>query len=130
MEAYIKNTFNNLICEYKKFAEIYYNIHNNFDLNKKSVRRANNSVNKMIKISKYINSKYPQRINKFADLLNCKEYKINNWVAHHILENMNYTQELENKALEVIIFYSKKESVESLGNRMWLKDWYKKKKSN
>jgi len=82
----------------------------------------------MIEISKSISSNYPSRINDFAELLKCTGMGTDLWAAHHILENMNYTTELEQKSLEAIIKYSKEDSVEGLGNRMWLKEWYEKKK--
>ena len=81
----------------------------------------------MIKISKLIDLNYSSRIDDFAELLKCNDIKTDLWVAHHMLENMNYTRELEQKVLDIIIKYSKENSVEGLGNSIWLKEWHKRK---
>ncbi len=91
------------------------------------MKKSNKAVHKMIKISKYINSEYPLRIYEFAELLDDDGYKTDAWVAHHILENMNYPLDIEDKALKVIIKYSKEDTIHGLGNRIWLENWYKKK---
>jgi len=70
--------------------------------------------------------KLKERIAEFAELLNVSNYKIDCWIAHHILENMNYTPKLESRALDVITRYSTQDSIDGLGNRMWLEEWKKK----
>ena len=119
-----KLTFEELIDEYKRCTEAT----NDIDYgDKSSVRRSNKAANKMIKISKRISEEYPSRIYNFAELLTVTDYKIDAWAAHHILENMSYPPELESAALDIIIKYSKEDSVEGLGNRMWLKSYYRNK---
>lgn len=99
-----KLTFEELIDEYKRCAEST----NDIDYgDKSSVRRSNKAVDKMIKISKRINEEYPSRICDFAELLIVTDYNIDEWIAHHILENMSYPSELERAALDIIIKYSK-----------------------
>lgn len=94
---------------------------------KSSVRKNNKAVDRMIKISKYISVNYHSRIEDFAELLQREDMDIDLWVAHHILENMDYPPELEDKALDVIIKSSNEDSVEGLGNRMWLETWFQKR---
>ena len=46
-------------------------------------------------------------------------------VAHHMLEVMNYTAEYRKMALdEIKDVINKNILVESLGNKMWLQQWY------
>ncbi|UWG96265.1 hypothetical protein LPY66_15345 [Dehalobacter sp. DCM] len=117
------HSFEELIKEYKDCVKV------NADINygdKSEVRKANKAVDRMIMISRLINENYLCRIYDFAELLNHKDFRNDIWVAHHILENMAYPRDLEARALEVILEYSKEDSVNGLGNRMWLKNWYKK----
>lgn len=124
---YLNNySYEDLLNEYKDCVRINVNIDYG---NKNAVRKANKAVDRMIKISRLISEKYSSRIYDFAQLLNEKEGRIDIWVAHHILENMVYTSDLELRALNVIIEHSKEDSINGLGNQMWLEDWYKKKKS-
>ena len=121
-----KLTFEELLEEYKTCVIATYDIDY---ADKSSVKRSNEAVAKMIKISKYLGEEYPSRIYDFAELLDNTDFRIDIWAAHHILENMNYPSELESKALDIIIKYSKEDSAEGLGNRMWLENWYKEKNS-
>ena len=119
-----KSSFEEIINEYKDCIRL------NADIDygdKSAVRKANKAVDRMIKISRLISDNYPYRTYDFAQLLSDKEFRTNIWIAHHILENMIYPKDLEARALEVIIEYSKEDSVNGLGNRMWLDNWYKKK---
>lgn len=119
------NTFDELIIEYKNCIKVT-STTNYSDIN--SVKKSNKAVNRMIEISKLIDLNYSSRINDFAELLKCNDIKTDLWVAHHMLENMNYTRELEQKALDIIIKYSKEDSVDGLGNSIWLKEWYEGKR--
>lgn len=121
----IINTFDELIIEYKNCIRVTSTT--NYD-DKNSIKKSNTAVKKMIEISKLIDSSYSSRINDFAELLKCNDIKTDLWVAHHILENINYTRELEQKALDIIIKYLKENSVDGLGNSIWLKEWYEKKR--
>ena len=95
-----KLTFEELIEEYKRCAiAITYTDYGD----KGSVRKSNKAIDKMIKISKRISEEYPSRIYDFAKLLTVNDYRIDAWVAHHILENMSYPLELECTALDVIV---------------------------
>lgn len=91
-----------------------------------SVKKCNRAVDQMINISICINEEYLSRIYEFAELLTRNDFRTDAWVAHHILENMDYPSELENKALEVIIKYAKEDSAEGLGEKIWLDKWNKR----
>lgn len=119
-------SFEELKDEYIECAKITQDIDY---ADKKSVKISNKAVDRMIQISKYISTRYSLRIRDFAALLDINNYMIDIWVAHHILENMNYLPELESKALDVIAKYSKQDFIEGLGNRMWLEQWKKKRQA-
>ena len=121
MKSIRNMSFDELLEEYKKCVFI----HNQIDyLDMKTIRKANRAVDKMTEISKIINNKYNQQIIEFSKLLEISELRTDVWAAHDILQNMDYPLELESKALGVIIQYSKENSPDGLGNRMWLRDWY------
>lgn len=117
--------YEKLLEEYKECAKI----HNDIDYaDKSSVKKGNNAVVNMISIAKTINNVYSERIEEFSILLNDDKDKIDIWVAHHILEYMNYTENIQYRAISVIKKYSKENTTDGLGNRMWLKEWQKNKK--
>lgn len=119
------NTYEKLIDEYKECAHVHYNIDY---ADENSVICGNNAVKTMIDIAKSINNMYPEKIEEFSFLLFNDKDEIDIWVAHHILEYMNYTSAMEHKALSIIKKYARKNTIEGLGNRMWLKEWQKNKK--
>jgi predicted urease superfamily metal-dependent hydrolase len=118
-----KRSFEELMDEYLNGINIISQIDYG---NRSSVKKCNRVVDKMINISKCINEDYLSRIYEFAELLTRHDLRIDVWVAHHILENMDYPSDLDNKAVEVIIKYSKEDSVEGLGERIGLEQWYKR----
>ena len=80
----------------------------------------------MRKIASDIESLHPEWKNEFVKLLNMSDYKVNQWVAHHILEVMKYDEETQKMALSIIEKLAAGNDVDALGNRMWLRDWYSK----
>ena len=121
----IPDTYEKLIDTYLECAKTHYHIDY---ADKISVKRGNKAVTTMIGIAKLINEKYPERIEDFSSLLNTTTNRIDIWAAHHILEHMNYSNSMEKRALAVIKKYSKENTANGLGNRMWLDEWKKKKK--
>lgn len=119
------DTYDEIIDTYLECAKIHFDIDY---ADKGSVKRGNKAVTTMIGIAKIINEKYSERIEDFSTLLNNTSNRVDIWVAHHILEHMNYSNSLEKRALAVIKKYSKQNTVNGLGNRMWLDEWKKKKK--
>lgn len=92
---------------------------------KKTVRKNNKIADENRQIAKDIENKYPELKVDFAELLNDEDWRIRSWVAHHMLEVMNYSKEYRRLALsEIKSVIERNEPVESLGNKMWLKQWY------
>lgn len=89
---------------------------------KSSVAKHNRAMNKCRKIATEIQINYPELKESFADLLN-KEPEMSLLVAHHIIEVMQYPDNIKSKALSIIKEKSKEDSTEGLGNKMWLKDY-------
>lgn len=76
-------------------------------------------------IATEIESTYPEYKENFSNLLLHDNWKIRCQVAHHMLEVMNYSEEYRKMALEEIKdVINRNIPVESLGNKMWLKQWY------
>ena len=92
---------------------------------KYKVRKNNKLATKNRQIAADIEKKYPEYKEKFAELLSHDDWKIRCPVAHHMLEVMNYSDEYRKMALEEIkAVINKNIPVDSLGNKMWLKDWF------
>ena len=121
-----RNMQGNLIDQYiKAFEETHLEL-NDYS-NKSYVKRANRAATKMRKIASQINNSYPELKDKFNKLLDAKEIGLDRYVAHHILELMNYEMNVQNRAISIIEDVARSdELVNSLGNLMWLIDWYNK----
>ena len=92
---------------------------------KRKVRRNNKLSDANRQIATDIENIYPEYKEKFSELLLHDNWKIRCQVAHHMLEVMNYSEECRKLALdEIKSVISKNIPVESLGNKMWLKQWY------
>lgn len=92
---------------------------------RRKVRRNNKLAKMNRQIAMDIENIHPEYKEKFAKLLLHDDWKIRCQVAHHILEVMNYTEEYRKMALdEIKEVINKKIPVESLGNKMWLQQWY------
>ena len=94
---------------------------------KESVKKYNRLSDKNRKIASDIDTKYPELKSAFYELLSSDESEVRAWVAHHILEVMNYENKCRKAAFEEIVRIAKGGSrVEALGNAMWLKQWLDK----
>lgn len=92
---------------------------------KRKVRRNNKLSDANRQIATDIENTYPEYKEKFSELLLHENWEIRCQVAHHMLEVMNYPEEYRKMALDKIkSVISKNIPVESLGNKMWLKQWY------
>ncbi len=94
--------------------------------NKKKCRNANRLVDRNRKISAKIDKKYPEFKEKCAELLDSEEMDIRGWAAHSIIELMTYDRAIRLKALKVIVYEAENsdDSIQRLGNSMWLKRYY------
>ena len=84
-----------------------------------NLRRNNSLADKLRKIAQNIESKTPNCKNAFAELLRHNNSNVRMWCAHHILEVMNYDDEIRKKALLII----KDASFDSYGEKLWLENW-------
>lgn len=92
---------------------------------RRKVRRNNKLAKMNRQIAMDIENIHPEYKEKFAKLLLHDDWKIRCQVAHHILEVMNYTEEYRKMSLdEIKEVINKNIPVESLGNKMWLQQWY------
>lgn len=92
---------------------------------KRKVKRNNKLADANRQIAKDIENTYSEYKEDFAKLLLHDNWKIRCQVAHHMLEVMNYPNEYRKMALdEIKDVINKNILVESLGNKMWLKQWY------
>lgn len=92
---------------------------------KHKVKRNNKLSSSNRQIATEIESTYPEYKENFSKLLLHDNWKIRCHVAHHMLEVMNYSEEYRKMALEEIKdVINRNIPVESLGNKMWLKQWY------
>ena len=93
---------------------------------RRKVKRNNKLADANRQIAKDIENTYPEYKEDFAKLLLHDDWKIRCQVAHHMLEVMNYPNKYRKMALrEIKDVINKDILVESLGNKMWLQDWYK-----
>lgn len=95
---------------------------------KKTVRKNNKLADRLRKIPQIIEQKQPESKADFCQLLFHEKRSVRGWVAHHILEVMNYETETRKLALREIhdIAEHDEDRIQRLGNSMWLKDWYKR----
>lgn len=92
---------------------------------RRKVRRNNKLAQINRQIATDIENIYPEFKEKFAKLLLHDNWKLRCQVAHHILEVMNYPEKYRKMALdEIKEVINKNIPVDSLGNKMWLQQWY------
>jgi hypothetical protein len=78
-------------------------------------------------IAQEIEYEKPELKDKFKELLFIDSITIRIWVAHHILEVMNYNDETRALALkEIALAKRHSEPSYALGNKIWLENWLKK----
>lgn len=90
-----------------------------------SVRRHNRAMDACRKIASTIQQQQPELKEDFFALLESDIPLLPILVAHHMIEVMEYEDVQKSKALNIIYTRSKEDSVEGLGNRMWLKNYLK-----
>ena len=74
---------------------------------KESVKKYNRLSDRNRKIASDIDTKYPELKSAFYELLSSDESEVRAWVAHHILEVMNYENECRKAAFEEIVRIAK-----------------------
>lgn len=122
------NKYGNLLDEYLGIIDILDQMTLDDFGDKKIVRKNNKLADRLRKIPQIIEQEQPELKVNFCKLLFHEKRSVRGWVAHHILEVMNYETETRKLALKEIhdIAEHHEDSIKRLGNSMWLKDWYKK----
>ena len=91
---------------------------------KRSVRQHNRLADRIRAIACEIDHMNPTTKLSFYELLFHENESVRLWVAHHILEVMNYDNTYRGKALKIIAYVAdKNDGPDGLGNKMWLKKW-------
>ena len=86
----------------------------------------NRKVKRMSAIATEIEQKFPELKNEFYELLANENKEIRLWVAHHILEHMNYERSFRKTALKEIRSMARTDKTAyGFGEKVWLKEWYK-----
>ena len=86
----------------------------------------NRKAKRMRTIATEIEQNIPNLKMDFFDLLSAENEEIRLWVAHHMLECMNYEPTFKKCALKVIRRRARTDkTAPGYGARVWLKEWYK-----
>ena len=86
----------------------------------------NRKVRKMRAIATEIEKNSPALKYDFFGLLSNESNEIRLWIAHHILEVMNYDKPCRKVAFQVIRHKARTDKTASgFGEKVWLKQWYK-----
>ena len=114
----------NLVQEYLMLA-IEVVSFNEYD--KKSVNDYNRKATRMRKIATEIETDHPDLKQEFCELLSHENAGVRLWVAHHVLEVMNCDKSYRKAALREVRYKARTDkTANGFGERIWLKDWYKK----
>lgn len=98
---------------------------NQMRFTKSSLKRNNKLADRLRSIASQIESRKPEIKPEFCRLLFHDNANVRIWCAHHMLEVMRYGNDDRKQALEEIIRFSEnKENRNSIGNRMWLEQWF------
>lgn len=94
---------------------------------RKKVKQNNKLADWLRTIAFEIDCEHPEIKPNFYQLLFHEKATVRCWAAHHILEVMNYDDVCRTSALKEIIYVSKHDkSINGLGNKMWLQQWFDK----
>ena len=117
----------NLIREYLETANILAQMEEEDFENEDLVLVFNQAAARIRFIAQEIEYEKPELKDKFKELLFIDSITIRIWVAHHILEVMNYDDETRALALkEIALAKRHSEPSYALGNKIWLENWLKK----
>ena len=113
-----------LISEYVRTVQKMGDMENDGLDSKKKAKQYNRSADRLREIASEINHDRSEEKPAFSHLLFHERADIRIWAAHHILEVMDYHGETRKYALkENSLVASCDESINGLGNRMWLEQW-------
>ena len=108
----------NLIDEYVNCAIQIEQI-NIGGIKKENVKKNNKLAKRLRELACAIESEKPELKEDFAKLLHHENQYVRIWCAHHILENMVYSDDVRNIAINIISLRAK----EDYGEKLWLDRW-------
>lgn len=108
-----------LLAEYKEHVAVHATV--DYE-DSSSVDKANLAADSMIAIAKRLAGIGEPALVPFASLLNSGD-ATSLWVAHHLLEHLSPDAGIERRALAVIEKAASGNDGDSMGSRMWLKEW-------
>ncbi len=111
-----------MIDEYRKCSKICASLDCS---DNKSVQKNNRAVSRMYKIVQTAAAEGLEAIGRLSVLLD--EPESGKWIAHQLVEKADLPKEVEDKCFRIIEILSKGDSLNALGNSMWLDEWKKKK---
>ena len=112
-----------LIEEYLEKALYIANETKEIYSDKKLVAKHNRFAKRIRNIAILIQEKNPELKNEFSMLLEHDNDIVKIWVAHHILEVMQFEDDIRKKALNIIYKSSKQNSTDGFGDKIWLENW-------
>ena len=116
----------NLIREYLETANILAQMEEEDFENEDLVLVFNQSAARIRFIAQEIEYEQPELKEQFKQLLFIDSITIRIWVAHHILEHMNYERSFRKNALKEIRSMARTDKTAyGFGEKVWLKEWYK-----
>lgn len=117
-----KKTIDQIVGEFILCSEICAQT----DYGDMSTVRANNAaVSKMYKLVKAASDLGPDAVGKMAKLLD--NPVASPWIAHQLIEKADISPATRDKCLSVIRKLAQGDSANAMGERMWLKEWERKK---
>lgn len=114
-----------LIEEYKNNIEKMITDFDDYD-SKVKCMRSNHAAKRNRKIATIIEQKHPELKASFVELLDSEDFEIKMWVAHHIVEVMNYDKAIRLRALDLIIYRALHDEYDfnKMGESMWLNRYF------
>jgi hypothetical protein len=88
--------------------------------NDSSIKKHNQSVDRMYEIVEEIKSLGDNAISQLAELLN--HPVSSKWLAHHLIERVSIADDLKKKCIHIIRNIAKDNTPNSLGEKMWLEE--------
>ena len=114
-----------LILEYIATVQAIDDINDTGLVTKKKVKENNKLADRLRAIASEIDKRHPDMKPDFYQLLFHEKATVRGWVAHHILEVMNYDDGCRADALKEIAYISAHDkSIHGFGNEIWLKQWF------
>jgi len=117
----MQKSLGELIEEYQELPSICASVKLN---DEESIKQHNKAIKRMQRIAKSIDKNYGfEGAKEFFKLIDIQEGSQHLWVAMHLLEYMEFEDEMEQIALGIIKKAAEGTSVGAIGYQQWLKDY-------